>query len=101
MKIFSGPIEGTMKAEFEGFALRVEVERDQEYHSAPWDEYDGNGIISEWTHRDKAPGERVLVSDRYGGAKRYYDIEGTMKRALEEGWDAPPYGACAGYPVTG
>lgn len=55
----------------------------------PWNENDGEGIVSEWTRRSKAPGERVIASDH--GSYRYYDMQATMKRAIEEGWDAEPY----------
>lgn len=57
---------------------------------APWIEHDGHGIVSEWTTREKAPGERVLVRDRH--SYRYYDVQASLKKARKEGWDAPPYG---------
>lgn len=50
----------------------------------PWKEHDGHGIVSGWEHRDKAPGELVLCSDR--SAKRFYDYSGTLARARKEGW---------------
>lgn len=56
----------------------------------PWEQGDGNGHVSEWTTRDKRPGERVIASDR--SHKRYYDYAEAMDRAKREGWDAPPYG---------
>lgn len=55
----------------------------------PWEECDGEGIVSEWTSRAKMPGERVLASDRR--SYRYYDIAATQAKAIEEGWDAEPY----------
>jgi hypothetical protein len=57
--------------------------------SEPWKEDEGHGPVSEWTSRDKRPGERVLVTDR--GASRYYDFQAAVKQAKSEGWDAPPY----------
>jgi len=52
--------------------------------SEPWKEHDGHGIVSEWTHRAKTPGERVLVQDR--NSYRYYDFAETMKLARKDGW---------------
>lgn len=56
---------------------------------APWEEHDGHGIVSDWTTRDKTPGEWVLLSDRH--SKRYYDAQATMERAKAEGWNTAPY----------
>lgn len=50
----------------------------------PWKHSDGHGEVSDWTTRDKAPGERVLSSD--GENKRYYDFAGTIKLAHKDGW---------------
>jgi len=55
----------------------------------PWEACDGHGPVSEWTTRDKRPGERLLCSDR--NSKRYYDFAGAIKLAKKDGWDAPPY----------
>ena len=51
---------------------------------APWDRCDGHGPVSEWTARDKRPGEWVLVSDRC--MKRYYNAQEAMQIARREGW---------------
>lgn len=56
----------------------------------PWEREDGHGPVSEWTTRDKHPGERVLVSDR--PHKRYYDFAEAVKIARQDGWDAEPVG---------
>ena len=58
------------------FTFRTEYDDSRE---APWEEEDGHGVVSEWTTRDKAPGERVLIADR--SRKRYYDIAATMRIA--------------------
>src|SRR6202000_1671996 len=50
----------------------------------PWDWSDGHGVVSNWTTRDKYPGERVLASDR--SSKRYYDVAETTKIAKRDGW---------------
>ena len=49
---------------------------------APWEWCDGHGEVSEWTTRDKKPGEIVLCSD--GRSKRYYDMQGAVKMARRE-----------------
>jgi hypothetical protein len=77
---------------FDGFSFEVKIERDDDM-GAPWEEHDGHGIVSEWTSREAEPGERVLVSDNYGGSRRYYDIDASIDKALAEGWDAEPYHA--------
>lgn len=55
-----------------------------EDHGAPWDEVDGYGVVSEWTTRDKRPGEFVLSKDRH--SKRFYDFAATMQIAKRDGW---------------
>jgi len=76
-----------------GYSVRIEVTYD-ESHGAPWEEEDGHGPVSDWTTRDKAPGERVLHED--GRHKRYYDVAEAMKIARRDGWDAKPYGGTKG-----
>ena len=55
----------------------------------PWEWADGHGPVSEWTARDKHPGELVLCHD--GRFKRYYDFMEAMKMAKRDGWNAWPY----------
>jgi len=69
--------------EHNGTEHRVTIERDN-FMYAPWEENDGHGIVSDWEHRDKAPGELVLCSDR--GGKRFYDFEESVKIARRDGW---------------
>ena len=69
--------------EHRGYTFHVRIEPDQD-HGAPWEENDGHGIVSEWTTRDKAPGERVLASDR--SHRRYYDVVETLAIAKRDGW---------------
>lgn len=71
-----------------GLTFLVEHHHDEDMR-APWDEHDGHGIVTEWTRREKQPGELVLNSD--GHQRRYYDFAASCRRALAEGWDAPPY----------
>lgn len=72
--------------------LSVEVicEHDSDCE-APWEHCDGHGPVSDWTTRDKTPGERVLSSDRR--SKRFYDFAEAVKLARKDGWDAAPYHA--------
>jgi hypothetical protein len=73
--------------EHDGCTFRVETERDADM-GAPWDECDGHGTVSEWTTRDKQPGELVLNEDR--GSKRFYDFAEACKTALRDGWGFLP-----------
>lgn len=69
--------------EHQGYRFRVRFEPDQD-HGPPWVENDGHGMVSDWTTREKRPGERVLVTDR--NSRRYYDIAATLKIARRDGW---------------
>jgi hypothetical protein len=70
--------------ERDGFRFRVNFPADTD-HEAPWDDGDGRGIVSDWTSRDKHPGEVTLFTDRHG-SKRYFDWSGTIAKAKLEGW---------------
>ena len=74
-------IRETITVQGRDFAVLVEPDDGMR---APWEEYDGHGIVSEWTSRDKRPGERVLSRDR--SSYRYYDVAATMRKARAEGW---------------
>lgn len=63
------------------YRLNIEDDDTRRY---PWEECDGHGIVSDWTTRDKRPGERVLNTDR--SSKRYYDVQASQKIALRDGW---------------
>lgn len=67
----------------DGYSVRVHVDYDQDM-GAPWEEHDGHGPVSEWTTRDKLPGERVLATDR--NHRRYYDFAEACKIARRDGW---------------
>lgn len=75
--------------ELHGLTFRVTTEQDTD-RGAPWEECDGHGPVSDWTSRDKLPGELVLNSD--GRQRRYYDFAEACRIARRDGWDAPPYG---------
>lgn len=76
--------------EREGHTFRVNHPYDDS-GDTPWERADGHGPVSEWTSRDKRPGERLLCSDR--GSRRYYDWQEACKLARRDGWDAEPIGA--------
>ncbi|WP_239482854.1 hypothetical protein [Paraburkholderia sp. C35] len=65
------------------YRVRINVQDDID-HGAPWEEHDGHGPVSDWTTRDKRPGERVLSSDR--GIKRFYDVQEANRIAEQDGW---------------
>ena len=70
-----------------GKRYEVTIEPDCD-HGAPWEE-DGHGPVSDWTTRDKLPGEVIISQD--GRSRRYYDFAEACKIARVEGWDAAPY----------
>lgn len=70
-----------------GRTFRVEAERDDDM-GPPWEENDGHGEVSDWTTRDKGPGELVLSADRF--SKRYYDFAGACRIARRDGWGFLP-----------
>jgi hypothetical protein len=73
----------------DGFECTATVYRDEDA-GTPWKQDDSHGPVSDWTRRDKRPGEQVLTVDRE--SKRFYDVEGAMKIAIRDGWDAEPFG---------
>ena len=50
----------------------------------PWERADGHGPVSDWTSRDKKPGEWVLSSNR--GFKHFYDAAEATRIAKRDGW---------------
>jgi hypothetical protein len=71
--------------EIDGISFRVSFPSDDIYR-IPWEESEGHGPVSEWTRRDKRPGELILSS--YRGEKRYYDFQEACKIALRDSWGA-------------
>ncbi len=72
----------------EDFALpsgnRFKVAFSYDDYEAPWEVEDGHGEVSEWTKRDKKPGEVILCKERT--TQRYYDMRGAIQKAKTEGW---------------
>lgn len=71
-----------------GYSALIKYDYDTDC-DAPWDFCDGHGPVSDWTTRDKAPGELVLSEDR--NSKRFYDYAGAIRIAKRDGWDTEPY----------
>lgn len=70
--------------EVQGLTFRFNSEYDIDC-DAPWEREDGHGPVTDWRHgRDKAPGERVLCSDR--GSYRFYDWAEASRIAKRDGW---------------
>lgn len=65
------------------FTLTATTEHDSD-SGAPWDNSDGHGPVSDWTTRDKLPGELILSSDR--SSKRFYDFAAAVQIARKDGW---------------
>ena len=77
----------TLTCKMEGFTFTARMEGDMDADH-PWEQDDGHGPVSEWTRRDKTPGEVILHSD--GSARRYYDMQEAVKIALRDGWGLDP-----------
>jgi hypothetical protein len=74
-----------IECEVDGFTARATLHIDDDT-SPPWKREDGHGEVSEWTRRDKKPGELVLNADH--GNKRFYDYAAACRTALADGWGA-------------
>jgi hypothetical protein len=72
-------IYDTETREHHGASYLIEWAADH-HHGLPWEESDCHGEVSEWTRRDKKPGERILNTDRHG-FKRFYDVQASMQKA--------------------
>jgi hypothetical protein len=74
--------------EYRGYTFKITIDRD-DHMGEPWKEHDGHGTVSDWRRSDKigadkAPGERVLVSDRH--SYRLYDFAAAVQTARKDGW---------------
>jgi hypothetical protein len=76
-----------------GFTFVATVHVD-DHPGKPWENEDGHGDVTEWTTRNKRPGELILAKDR--DARRYYDFAGAVAKAKAGGWNAPPYDGSRG-----
>lgn len=68
-----------------GLLFRVTFPYD-DCSGAPWEECDGHGPVTDWTRRDKAPGELILCEDR--GLKRFYNFQEACAIARRDGWSS-------------
>jgi hypothetical protein len=72
--------------ELNGLKFSVEIVYDEDAE-APWSREDGHGPVSDWTQRDKMPGERTLARRLYTSLQyRYYDFAEAVKIAKRDGW---------------
>lgn len=79
----------TIECVVDGFTVRARIVHDPD-HGAPWDEEDGHGPVSDWTRRDKRPGERILSSGMRSGEHRFYDFAEAVKIAKRDRWGSLP-----------
>lgn len=69
--------------EIDGFDLSIRLLPDDGM-GPPWEAHDGHGPVTDWTDRDKLPGELILSTD--GRYRRYYDIAAATRTARADGW---------------
>lgn len=69
----------------DGVKFRADLVAD-ECASAPWENSDCYGEVSDWLHREKRPCERVLSQDR--GFKRFYDHASSVRKFAGQGCTA-------------
>lgn len=74
--------------EFEGWRIVATIHDDDD-NTPPWKQEDGHGPVSDWTSRDKLPGELILNED--GRSKRFYDFAAAVKIAKRDGWNSAPF----------
>lgn len=84
---FSGYVGETIECERNGLRFVATLYHDGS--DAPWERDDGHGPVSDWTTRDKAPGELELHS--VSRSKLYYDFAEACRIARRDGWGAPMY----------
>ncbi len=66
-----------------GYEFKIINELDDEF--TPWEFCDNEAdLITDWTRRDKKPGEMVLCKDH--GYNRFFDYQKACKFALKEQW---------------
>ena len=77
------PLNFEKSVVYKGLTFEVTDEPDCGY-SAPWENSDGHGVVSDWETRRKYPSERILSKDR--GNCLYYDVQESIEKAKKEGW---------------
>lgn len=89
LKDIASADEQTLQLE-DGFTLHIECEPDHDT-AEPWKEHDGHGPVSGWESRDKKPGEWILCAQHgFRRRRRFYDVQGAMVRARQDGWGLNP-----------
>lgn len=69
--------------EHDGRTFRFRTEWD-DCGEAPWERCEGHGPVTDWTTRDKRPGEMILNSD--GRSRRFYDFAEAVRIARRDNW---------------
>jgi hypothetical protein len=80
--------------ERDGFMFTLSVEAD-DHNPAPWEENDDHGPVSDWTRRDKLPGELLLSDDNPSGLRStdkrlFYDYAAACRIARRHQWGFAP-----------
>ncbi|MQR02341.1 hypothetical protein [Glaciimonas soli] len=70
-----------------GLRFRINITRDDSA-ALPWIDCEGHGVVSDWTSRDKRPGERILCTSYGGASHRFYDVATSMKIARRDKWSS-------------
>ncbi len=70
--------------------LTATIEPDSD-SGTPWDNSDCHGPVSDWTSRDKEPGELILCDDNPSGLRgtknrRYYNMQSAVHTARADEW---------------
>lgn len=73
----------SITCEVDGFTIRAIVCDDND-SGPPWENEDGHGPVSDWTSREKRPGERTLNTDH--GSRRFYDFAAAVEIARRDKW---------------
>lgn len=70
----------------EGKRFRIEHHYDHDMEP-PWESAEGHGVVSDWTRRNKRPGELILNRDGRGWC-RFYDFQASIKIARRDSWNS-------------
>jgi hypothetical protein len=73
----------SITCEVDGFKLTARIYTDDN-SSPPWERHCGHGPVSDWTSRNKRPGERIL--NTYHNSHRFYDFAEAVKIARADRW---------------
>lgn len=77
--------------EVRGYEFKISIDVDHDF-GAPWEERDCHGLVTDWLTRPKKPNEIILSREnsRSGGPCRFYDLQASVERALNDKWGLAP-----------